>query len=125
MPWVRARWLCAERFAVDNGARSIEGGVSAACHRGDSAVGDSECANAARWIRVGVGNVNRAVPTLEGRRLVIDATYMPGATEQDRAELAKDREFDRISSPDHTVTSTDLRSNTEIRFHPFQRRGTD
>jgi hypothetical protein len=29
------------------------------------------------------------VPTREGRRLVIDATYMPGATEPDRAALAK------------------------------------
>jgi hypothetical protein len=26
---------------------------------------------------------------VEGRRLVIDANYMPGATEQDHAELAK------------------------------------
>jgi hypothetical protein len=38
----------------------------------------------------GPGQVDRLwILDVEGRRLVIDATYMPGATEQDRAELTK------------------------------------
>lgn len=38
----------------------------------------------------GPGQVDRLwILDLGGRRLVIDATYMPGATDQDRAELAK------------------------------------
>jgi hypothetical protein len=38
----------------------------------------------------GPGQVDRLwILAIEGRRLVIDATYMPVATEQDRAELAQ------------------------------------
>ena len=38
----------------------------------------------------GPGQVDRLwILNVEGHRLVIDATYLPGATEQDRAELAK------------------------------------
>ena len=38
----------------------------------------------------GPGQVDRLwILDVEGSRLVIDATYMPGATERDRAELAK------------------------------------
>jgi hypothetical protein len=38
----------------------------------------------------GPGQVDRLwILDVEGRRLVIDATYMPGETEQDRAELAQ------------------------------------
>jgi len=38
----------------------------------------------------GPGQVDRLwILDVDGRRLVIDATYMPGSTDQDRATLAK------------------------------------